>query len=402
MPYLWLLAIFLRFCALADSGLEPACNYIEPDSKTGTSKAVIPGQHALVHTMQILAVDGEGALVANADARAQTERVLLSLGRMLEAAESELGWVVKLNIYISSSNSLDAVHGVLARQFPGASKPAASFVVTPLPIPGALVAMDAVTMTRLQVRERNVKWISMPGEIERNGSNAAAVPSSGPLIYVSGMADTNGLPEATRITLGKLMSAIAHLGLGKSDVVQLKAFFQPMSEVAVVRKVIVDFFQSNAPPTVFVEWTSPAPNPPIEIELVAAGKASEANESDSVEFLTPTGTTSTKVFSRVAKVNRGKLIYISGLYGVKARDADAEVREIFQSLGNILESSGSDFEHLVKATYYVSDDLAGNKLNDIRPQFFNPLRPPAASKAKVRGVGVPDKTVTLDMIAVTK
>jgi enamine deaminase RidA (YjgF/YER057c/UK114 family) len=67
-----------------------------------------------------------------------------------------------------------------------------------------------------------------------------------------------------------------------------------------------------------------------------------------------------------------------------------------------LESSGSDFEHLVKATYYVSDDLAGNKLNDIRPQFFNPLRPPAASKAKVRGVGVPDKTVTLDMIAVTK
>jgi enamine deaminase RidA (YjgF/YER057c/UK114 family) len=242
----------------------------------------------------------------------------------------------------------------------------------------------------------------MPGEIERNGSNAAAVPSSGPLIYVSGMADTNGLPEATRITLGKLMSAIGHLGLGKSDLVQLKAFFQPMSEVAVVRKVIVDFFQSNAPPMVFVEWTSPAPNPPIEIELVAAGKAIEANESDSVEFLTPPGTTSTKVFSRVAKVNRGKLIYISGLYGVKARDADAEVREIFQSLGNILESSGSDFEHLVKATYYVSDDLAGNKLNDIRPQFFNPLRPPAASKAKVRGVGVPDKTVTLDMIAVTK
>lgn len=78
------------------------------------------------------------------------------------------------------------------------------------------------------------------------------------------------------------------------------------------------------------------------------------------------------------------------------------MREIFQSLGNILKSIGSDFEHLVKATYYVSDDLAGSKLNDIRPEFFNPLRPPAASKAKVRGVGVPDKTVSLDMIAVTK
>ena len=55
-----------------------------------------------------------------------------------------------------------------------------------------------------------------------------------------------------------------------------------------------------------------------------------------------------------------------------------------------------------KATYYVSEDLAGNKLNDIRAEFFNPLCPPAASKAKVRGVAVPDKTITVDMIAVTK
>jgi enamine deaminase RidA (YjgF/YER057c/UK114 family) len=108
------------------------------------------------------------------------------------------------------------------------------------------------------------------------------------------------------------------------------------------------------------------------------------------------------VFSRVAKVNRGKLIFISGLYGLNAHDGEGEVREIFQSLGKILQRTGSDFEHLVKATYYVSDDVAGNKLNDIRPEFFNPLRPPAASKAKVRGVGIPGKTVAVDMIAVTK
>jgi hypothetical protein len=55
----------------------------------------------------------------------------------------------------------------------------------------------------------------------------------------------------------------------------------------------------------------------------------------------------------------------------------------------------------VKATYYVSDDLAGNKLNDVRAEFFNPLGPPA-SKAKVRGMAVHDKTITVDMIAVTK
>jgi hypothetical protein len=33
---------------------------------------------------------------------------------------------------------------------------------------------------------------------------------------------------------------------------------------------------------------------------------------------------------------------------------------------------------------------------------FRPATPPAASKAKVRGVSIPNNTVTLDMIAVTK
>jgi len=261
--------------------------------------------------------------------------------------------------------------------------------------------MDAVAPTGVPSKASKVEWISPVGYQDRE-INPAAISPPRPLIYISGMADTNGLADATRITLGKLMTALAHLGLTKSDVIQLKTFFQPMSQAAVVRKAIVDFYGGNAPPTVFVEWSSPAPNPPIEIELIAAGKADSTNDSESVVFLTPPGTTSTKVFSRVAKINHGEIIFISGLYGMSAHDGEGEVRELFQSLDKILKRTGSDFEHLVKATYYVTDDIAGNKLNEIRPEFFNPLRPPAASKAKVRGVGVPGKTVMLDMIAVTK
>jgi enamine deaminase RidA (YjgF/YER057c/UK114 family) len=96
------------------------------------------------------------------------------------------------------------------------------------------------------------------------------------------------------------------------------------------------------------------------------------------------------------------MIYVSGLYGEKANDADGQVKEIFGSLGEILKQTGSDFENLVKATYYVSDNAASDKLNEIRPQFFNPQRPPAASKAKVSGVGPPRKTVTMDIVAVGK
>jgi enamine deaminase RidA (YjgF/YER057c/UK114 family) len=213
------------------------------------------------------------------------------------------------------------------------------------------------------------------------------------------MADTNSLPEATRKTLEKLVAAIGYLGLKKTDIVQLKAFLQPMSEAAVVRREILNFFDGAAPPVVFVEWISPAPNPPIEIELIAGGGGDFSKELEAVSFLTPPGTTASKVFSRVARVNRGKIIYVSGLYGMKAQDADGQVREIFASLRGVLKQTGGDFENLAKATYYVSDDAASDSLNKVRPEFYNPQRPPSASKAKVMGVGPPGKTVTFDVIA---
>jgi enamine deaminase RidA (YjgF/YER057c/UK114 family) len=375
--------------------------YFEPYSTNGTSKADVVGNFSLVHTTQILPFEAPGKILPG-QAADQTMWVLANLRHALSFARSDISQLIKLNVYISNTNDISIVKQTLARGLVQTNKPAVVFVVTSLPAPKALVALDAVAVQRFPFQTPKLKWVFPPDSYEREICTASVLPPGGPIVYVSGMADTNRLPDATRLTLAKLMSAIGHLGLTKSDVVQLKAFFQPMSEVAVVRKAIVDFFQSNAPPCVFVEWISPPPNPPIEIELIAAGKADSTNASESVTFLTPPGTSSTKVFSRVAKVNHGNLIYISGLYGLNAQDSSSEVREIFQSLGKILKSTGSDFEHLVKATYYVSDDVAGTKLNDIRPEFFNPLGPPAASKAKVRAVGVPDKTVMVDMIAVTK
>ena len=64
-------------------------------------------------------------------------------------------------------------------------------------------------------------------------------------------------------------------------------------------------------------------------------------------------------------------------------------------------SAGGDFRHLVKATYYVSDDPASRALNELRPRHYDPARPPAASKAMVAGVGAPGRAITLDMIAVS-
>lgn len=374
----------------ADPRIKPRVRLIEPDQATGSSAAVVvDAAAALAHTSQVFPVNRRGDVVPATSVARQANVALENLDAVLKSAGSGLNQSVKLNVYLAQADAMPNVQRALARAFSGETKPAVTFVVGDLAEPGALVAMDAVAVSSIESKE--VKQFQ-----------SAAVLPAGPRIYVSGMADTNNLPVATRKTLEKLVAAIGHLGLQPPDIVQLKAFLQPMSDVAIARKEIDAFFGGKPPPTVLVEWISPAPNPPIEIELVAAAQGDLSQDMKTVSFITPPGTTDSKVYKRVTRVNRGKTIYISGLYGMKASDGAGQVREIFSTLARILNQTGGDLEHLVKATYYVTDSDASNQLNILRPEFYNPQRPPAASKAKVKGVGVPGKTVTMDMIAVTK
>jgi len=93
-------------------------------------------------------------------------------------------------------------------------------------------------------------------------------------------------------------------------------------------------------------------------------------------------------------------VFVSGLYGPSS-DPVTQVAEMFEQLRRLLEAAGSDLSHLVKATYYVSDTAADERINTIRPTLYDPKRPPAASKIRVRGTGRAGKGSTLDMIAVT-
>jgi N-sulfoglucosamine sulfohydrolase len=356
---------------------------IEPDKAIGTSVAAVVAEGAaLAHTAQVFPVNRRGNIVPATNVVRHANVVLENLDAILKSAGSDLGQVVKLNVYLAQGDAMPKVQQALARRFSGETKPAVSFVVGDLAEPGALVAMDAVAASSMETKE--VKWFQFlngapltrpsatlsPSDGERDGARGIASVTllpAGSKVYVSDMADTNSLVPASRKTLEELVAAIGHLGSQPSDIVQLKVFLQPLSDIAAVRKEVVDFFGGNAPPTVFVEWISA--NLPIEIELIAAAKDDFSKEPDSVSFLTPPGTRSAQVYSRVARINHGKLIYVSGLYGMKASDGAAQVREIFGSLGEVLKKTGSDFEHLAKATYYVTDDDASNKLGDIRPEF---------------------------------
>jgi enamine deaminase RidA (YjgF/YER057c/UK114 family) len=144
---------------------------------------------------------------------------------------------------------------------------------------------------------------------------------------------------------------------------------------------------------VVTEWRQESAH--VEIELIAV-PSRPAEGRERVEHVEPVSGR----FSRVARANGGRPVLTSGLYGT-SDDPIEQVREMFTELQRLMKQAGSDLAHLVKATYYVTDRLADEEINAIRPTLYDPRRPPAASKLSVRGTGRKGKGSTFDMIAVT-
>lgn len=395
----------------ACAGKAPAGDLVSIglDSGSGCSQAVIIDRRSpLVFTEQILPYD-ERAQVPE-DANGQIQVLFQRLGRTLSAAETSPERLAKLNFYVATASVAERVRGKLAKWREGAAVlPAVSYVESRMPDPRAMVAVDAVATTGVAAYERYARQWNKDYRAAKERAGVVAEPESYrpnrfsilaqlPLVFVSGQSEPGDLPAATTATLGSLDATLKSLSLDRSHVAQVKCFLQPMTRAAEVMQRIKAYFAPYpTPPVVLVEWTMKLP---IEIELVAYKRPARSDAN--VSFFTPPGMKPSNVFSRVAEVNAAKLIYISGLYSTSEGDGAVQVRGIFEELGKVLSQTDSDFRHLAKATYYVTDDDASKALNALRPQYYDPARPPAASKATVEGVAKSQCTITLDMIAVER
>ena len=329
----------------------------------------------------------------------QADSCVMQLEKMLQAHGSTLKQVVRLHVVAASAEIFEPALQRLIAAFPAGQRPVITSVVGGLP-GGSLVAIDAVALATHG---------AMNGVVIQDG---VAVLPEGTRIFIAGQAESSDdLAEATTKTLESLQRTLEWLDRSNADIVQLKAFVQPMSDdsVAVVRSAVQTFFGGRAvPPLVLVEWRSGA-TVPIEIELVAwGGPISEG--APAAEYLTPPFMKSSPVYARVVRTSSSSLIFTGGLGEAPAADvlaagdaaaaAAAEVTGAFALLQRLMDVSGSDLKHLVKATYYVSGDAVSLGLNQLRPRYYDALRPPAASKAIVPGVGYSNRTLTMDMIAV--
>jgi enamine deaminase RidA (YjgF/YER057c/UK114 family) len=398
-----LTALCISGCGAPPEGETPAPESAKSDVRhvgsnplTGGANAVVTAGSPLAHTAQFFALDQDGAIVGAGDVAAQTARVLDSIDSALSETGSSLVHVVKLNVYVRSADVTEAVKAGIAARFQAGSRPAICLVEGAFSNTAALVAMDAIATTDqtpaagTTIRKRGTALASPAGT-----SHVSVLPL-GTRVYISGRAARQGTTaEATTATMVQLKDTLAFVGLGLEHVIHVKSFMQPISERDTAQEQIIEFFSGNAPPMAFTEWTS---SNPIEIEIIATSP--DPTESQPLEYLTPPGDKASPVFSRIAKVYHPSTIYVSGLWGAAGSSGTEQIHAIYASLKQVLAETGSDLNHLAKTTYYPSDDDPSAKLNEIRPEYYDPKRPPAASKALVAGTGFAGRTLTLDMIAV--
>lgn len=93
-----------------------------------------------------VAMDAEGDVVGEDDAKAQTEKVLENVSVVLEEAGGSLDDVVKVTVFITDMAHYDEIHEV-RRRFFGEPYPASSMVeVSALIDPRLLVEVEAVAV----------------------------------------------------------------------------------------------------------------------------------------------------------------------------------------------------------------------------------------------------------------
>jgi len=374
--------VALLACTSFGAAGDIAC--FETQATNGSSLAVACSSRALLYTSQ-LAGDPEQPATKQAGSLMARMKALLRESGHAKAQPLRLEWVVVKDADVA------AIHRVMRKEFPGKFKPAVSLVQGSLSRPGVSYALNGIHALPATTKP-------VGAGIIRIGQDSVATLPAGGTTYVSGQAEQGtNTAESAMLTLGSLMRTLDFLKLTRHDVVQFKVFLQPITDTAPVMAALEKIYggEHAVPPVVFVEWLG---KPSLEIELVAASPIQAGAES--LEYLTPPGMSASPVYCRAVRVNSPVRVFVSTLTASHEANAEVQTERVFAQLSKVLAATGSSFQHLAKATYYVTDDGASKALNQLRPRYYDPKRPPAASKALVTGSAVPGRTLALDMIAV--
>ncbi|HTN60932.1 MAG TPA: Rid family hydrolase [Devosia sp.] len=111
-------------------------------------------------------------------------------------------------------------------------------------------------------------------------------------------------------------------------------------------------------------------------------------------------------YASAAVVERAGLVFISGMVGWDAEgtivdDVEAQARQAFQNLADVLDQLGLTAHDLVMETEYVTDLALYPIIGGVRNEFFGAHRP-AATLVEVKGLFRPNLVFEIQTVAATR
>jgi enamine deaminase RidA (YjgF/YER057c/UK114 family) len=115
------------------------------------------------------------------------------------------------------------------------------------------------------------------------------------------------------------------------------------------------------------------------------------------------------VYSHVAKVNRGSIVYISGQVPSDASgqiigegDFEAQVEQVFANLKTAVEAAGGTMADIVKLNYFLAAEVNQAevpKMRPIRDRYLNVAKPPASTFVAVSRLMRPGWMIEIEAVA---
>lgn len=101
------------------------------------------------------------------------------------------------------------------------------------------------------------------------------------------------------------------------------------------------------------------------------------------------------------------LVFVAGQVPISAEgevvgagDFEAQVRQTFVNMGNVLEQAGASFADVVKLTAFFTDLGKLRDYSRVRDEFVNTAAPPASTAVEVSRLALPELMIEVEAIAV--
>ncbi len=111
-------------------------------------------------------------------------------------------------------------------------------------------------------------------------------------------------------------------------------------------------------------------------------------------------------YTHAVEVSGGRLLFVSGQVAldragnlVGAGDLQAQARQVFENLRAALEAAGTDFAHVVKLTFYLTDASKIAAVREVRDAFVDTRHPPASTAVEIRRLVREDFLIEVDAVA---